>query len=75
MTEGESSWESVKGKDVKPLSLDVEKEYADAIAAVKKSDLPWHGQTMLRPKDKLVKLVQEGQLAIGTKAESGREGD
>jgi hypothetical protein len=73
MTEGEASWESVKGKDIETLKLDVEKEFAEAIAAVKKAGLPWYETTILKPKEKLVKLVEDGQLAIGTKAESSQE--
>lgn len=73
MAEGEASWESITGPKVEKLSLDVEKEFAEAIAAVKKSDLPWHGTTVLEPKEKLLKLVREGQLALGSKDASGEE--
>lgn len=73
MVEGEACWESIKGPVVDKLTLDVNKEFADAIAAVKNSDLPWRGTTTLTPKEKLIKLVEEGRLAIGTKEQAGKE--
>jgi hypothetical protein len=73
MVEGKASWESITGPAIDSLALNIEKEYADAIAAVKSSGLPWRGTTTMTPKKKLIQLVEEGQLAIGTKEQADQE--
>lgn len=73
LSEGDASWESVRGKHVESVHFDVEHELANAIAGVQKAGLPWHGTTVLKPKKKLIELVQQGQMSMGTKEAAGQK--
>ena len=63
-------WEFVAGDE--NISCDAPDQLlADVVSYVKDKDLPWHGTKTLTPSEDLVKLVAEGQAALG----SGKDGE
>ncbi len=70
LPESTLTWEFVGGDE--KITCDAPDQLlADVISYVKDKDLPWHGTTPLTPSEDLVKLVAEGQAAIG----SGKDGE
>jgi hypothetical protein len=70
LPESPLSWEFVGG-DENITCDDPEQVLADVISYVSEKGLPWHGTKTLTPSDDLVKLVAEGQAALGT----GKDGE
>ena len=70
LPESTLSWEIVGG-DENMTCDDPKQLLADVVSYVKDKDLPWHGTKTLTPSEDLVKLVAEGQAALG----SGKDGE
>ncbi len=70
LPESTLSWEFV-GDDENVTCDAPDQLLADVISYVEDKKLPWHGTKTLTPSEDLVKLVAEGQAAIG----SGKDGE
>jgi CRISPR-associated protein Csb1 len=64
LPESTLNWEFVGG-DENITCDDPDQLLTDVISYVEDKKLPWHGTTTLTPSEDLVKLVAEGQAAIG----------